>query len=64
MPTLTTLERRLDVREVAELLRVTEKTVYRWANAGQIPCIRHGRTLRFLLSDLEKADRRVTTGKI
>lgn len=42
----------LTLREVAGLLRVSEKTVRRWVAAGKLPCMRAGRVLRFLPADL------------
>ena len=38
---------RLNVRDVAGLLGVSEKTVYRWVNDGKIPFFRVGDQLRF-----------------
>ncbi len=44
----------LTAREVAELLAVDHSTVTRWANAGQIKCIRlPGGHRRFRRSDVE-----------
>ena len=40
-------ERLLMLREVAELLRVNERTVRRWAIQKGLPCIRLGTRLRF-----------------
>lgn len=37
----------LTVGEVAEMLRVTKETVYRWTQRRKIPCIRLGRQIRF-----------------
>jgi nitrogen PTS system EIIA component len=37
----------ISVREVARLLSVTEKTIYRWLKKGQIPAIRVGDLYRF-----------------
>ncbi len=47
-------ERLLVVREVAELLRFNQKTVYEMAAAGRLPCIRIGGRLRFHPGDLTK----------
>jgi len=49
----------LTVREVAEWLRVHEKTVYAWVEKGQrekgkLPCIRLGKQLRFRASDVSR----------
>ena len=40
-------ERLLLLREVAELLRVNERTVRRWITREGLPCIRLGSRLRF-----------------
>ena len=37
----------LKLKEVAELLKVSEKTVYRWVKAGKIPCYRINHQYRF-----------------
>jgi len=37
----------LDVREVAKLLTVSEKTVYRWISKNEIPAYRIGESYRF-----------------
>ena len=44
----------LDIREAAELLRVSETSLRRWTNAGRLPCLRIGgrRERRFRRSDL------------
>ena len=42
----------LIVKETAELLRVSTKTVYKLARAGEIPCMKIGRGFRFLRSEL------------
>lgn len=39
-------------RQVAELLAVKPDTVRRWAAAGDLPCVRLGRLLRFRQSDV------------
>ena len=41
-------ERLLLLREVAELLRVNERTVRRWVSRNGLPCIHLGTRLRFL----------------
>lgn len=43
----------MTVQEVAELLRVSERTVYDWATNGQIPCGKLGTTWRFKRADVE-----------
>jgi excisionase family DNA binding protein len=40
--------------DVANLLGVRKSSVYEYARAGQLPCVKVGRHLRFLRSDLER----------
>src|SRR6266576_161538 len=44
----------LDIREAAAFLRVSETSLRRWTNAGQLPCLRIGgrRERRFRRTDL------------
>lgn len=44
----------LTLEEVAKYLRVSERTVYDWANKGEIPCGKLGTTWRFKRSEVEK----------
>ena len=44
----------MTVQEVAEFLRVSERTVYDWATASTIPCGKLGTTWRFKRSEVEK----------
>lgn len=44
----------LTVQEVAEFLRVSERTVYDWATSGTIPCGKLGTTWRFKRDEVEK----------
>ncbi|MBX3179137.1 MAG: PTS sugar transporter subunit IIA [Candidatus Hydrogenedentes bacterium] len=54
----------LTLEEVAAYLRVSERTVYDWANKGEIPCGKIGTTWRFKRSELEKwVDARLTASK-
>jgi excisionase family DNA binding protein len=39
--------------EVATLLKVSPKSIYRWAKDGILPAFREGRLVRFLESDVE-----------
>ncbi|MFJ3046477.1 helix-turn-helix domain-containing protein [Herbaspirillum chlorophenolicum] len=43
----------LTVKEVAEYLKVTERTIYRLATTKGIPCFKVGGTWRFRLNDLD-----------
>lgn len=43
----------LNVKEVADFLRVNTNTVYVWARQGRLPAIKIGRSWRFRRSDLE-----------
>lgn len=40
--------------EVAEILRLSRRTVIRMARDGEIPCIRIGRLVRFERADVER----------
>nr|AGS53339.1 DNA-binding protein/PTS system, IIA component [uncultured bacterium contig00014] len=44
----------LTIEEVAKYLRVSERTVYEWAQKGEIPSGKIGTVWRFKKSDLEK----------
>lgn len=44
----------MTVQEVADLLRVSERTVYDWATNGQIPCGKLGTAWRFKRSEIER----------
>ncbi len=57
VPEIMTLE------EVAEYLRVSERTVYDWANKGTIPCGKLGTAWRFKRSDIEEwLNQRLSSG--
>lgn len=49
------MERLLDIKDAAALLKVSEMTIRRWTNAGKLKCYRVGgkRERRFHMSDLE-----------
>lgn len=50
----------LTLEEVAQYLRVSERTVYDWANKGDIPCGKLGTNWRFKRDEIEKwVDRRL-----
>lgn len=58
-------EDRLTVRDVAERMRVSEWTVYRWVRTKRLPCIKvSNRVLRFLLSDIEAYEKLHTSGRL
>jgi len=44
----------MTIKEVSELLRVKEKTLYQWAEPGHIPCIKMSGCLRFDYEDILK----------
>ena len=39
--------------EIAAVLKVSPKSIYRWASEGRLPAFREGRLIRFLESDVE-----------
>ncbi|GBE37464.1 helix-turn-helix domain protein [bacterium BMS3Bbin08] len=43
----------LTVKELSEIINVKAKTLYQWANLGQIPSIKLNGCLRFKLDDIE-----------
>ena len=53
MPTNTSESGILTIKEVAEYLKVTERTIYRLAAAKKIPAFKVGGTWRFLQPDIE-----------
>jgi excisionase family DNA binding protein len=50
----TTNTRFLTVGEIATVLRVSNMTVYRLINAGQLPAVRIGRSFRLREEDLDR----------
>ena len=44
----------IKIKELSEFLKVKEKTLYQWASAGQIPCLKFNGVLRFDLDDIQK----------
>ena len=48
----TGVPRLLTVRELAQFLGLHEKTIYRLARTGELPCVRLGSRVRFLQSDV------------
>ena len=59
-----TQSRFMTVGEVASVLRVSSMTVYRLINAGELPAVRIGRSLRVRSEDLDRylADRFTKAG--
>ncbi len=54
----------LTIEEVAQYLRVSERTVYEWAQKGQIPAGKLGASWRFQRSEIERwADEKLSQGK-
>jgi len=43
----------LTVRELSQIIKVKEKTLYQWAELGQIPCNKLNGCLRFNLEEIE-----------
>lgn len=52
----------LTIKDVAEYLKVNERTVYRLAGAKKIPAFKVGGTWRFLRSDIDQWIKEQTTG--
>ena len=44
----------LDIPRAAEQLRVAQKTLYKWVEAGQVPFVRMGGRVGFRPEDLER----------
>ena len=57
-------ERFVRVRDIARHLDISEPTAYEWAQPGVIPSIKLGRSLRFRLSDIERALAERTLNKL
>ncbi|MGN7838246.1 methylation-associated defense system helix-turn-helix domain-containing protein MAD1 [Stenotrophomonas sp. 22385] len=53
MPTNIGEEAILTIKQVAEYLKVTERTIYRLAAAKQIPAFKVGGTWRFSRADID-----------
>ena len=43
----------LTIKEVAQFLKINERTVYRLANSGELPAFRVGTSWRFTQADLD-----------
>lgn len=58
MPAANTEGEILTLKEVAEYLKVTERTIYRLAGAKKIPAFKVGGTWRFSRADIDEWIRR------
>jgi excisionase family DNA binding protein len=58
MPTPPTEGEILTIKEVAEYLKVTDRTIYRLAGAKKIPAFKVGGTWRFSRADIDEWIRR------
>ena len=54
-------ERALTVRQVAEYLQVNERTIYKLAQAGKIPCFKVAGTWRFWKREIDRWSLNETT---
>jgi excisionase family DNA binding protein len=54
LPEATEIGRVYTTQEVAELLKVTPRTVQEWIRTGKLPAMRYGRVLRIRAEDLAK----------
>ena len=54
MPTNTSESGILTIKEVAEYLKVTERTIYRLAAAKKIPAFKVGGSWRFSRADIDR----------
>lgn len=62
MPTKSSDGSILTIKEVADYLKVNERTVYRLAGAKKIPAFKVGGNWRFQRSDIEQWIKSQTTG--
>ncbi|TVQ87802.1 MAG: DNA-binding protein [Chromatiaceae bacterium] len=60
MPAANTEGEILTIKEVAEYLKVTERTIYRLAGAKKIPAFKVGGTWRFSRADIDEWIRRAS----
>ncbi len=54
----------LTIKEVAEYLKVNERTVYRLAGAKKIPAFKVGGTWRFVRADIDQWIKNQTAGAV
>ena len=60
LPEATEIGRIYTTQEVAELLKVTPRTVQQWIRTGKLPAMRYGRVLRVKAEDLAKFGKAAT----
>ena len=63
MPAANTEGEILTLKEVAEYLKVTDRTIYRLAGAKKIPAFKVGGTWRFSRADIDEWIRRQSGGQ-
>jgi excisionase family DNA binding protein len=44
----------LDINELSQKLKVPKKTIYKWTHEKKIPCLKLGKHLRFIESDIDQ----------
>ena len=44
----------LTIEELSERLKIPKKTIYKWTQSNQIPCIKLGKHLRFVETDIDQ----------
>ena len=54
-------EKALTVKQVAEYLQVNERTIYKLAQSGKIPCFKVAGTWRFWKREIDKWTRNKST---
>lgn len=47
------MDQYLTIREVGDLLKVSERTVRRWVGAGDLPAVKIGRSVRIRRADID-----------
>jgi excisionase family DNA binding protein len=62
MPNIDPSDKWLTAKEVAEMLGFDRDTIYNWARTGRIPAIKLRHRLRFKQSDIQRWEKRQTTG--
>jgi len=48
------MKRYLSIRQTADLLNVSPRTIYRWMKCGHLEVIKIGQTVRIDIQDIEK----------